>query len=69
MTTLAKSSRPWPGATGAANAALESRTIADHYKPAFHVAGPPGMVAAMRDALSRTGIHADDIRSEGLYGY
>jgi ferredoxin-NADP reductase len=35
----------------------------------YYVAGPPAMVAALRDTLERAGADADDVRSEEFYGY
>jgi hypothetical protein len=35
----------------------------------YYVVGPPGMVAATREALRRREIREDDVRTEELYGY
>ena len=37
--------------------------------PIFYVAGPPGMVEAMRITLDQAGIEDTDVRSEEFFGY
>jgi ferredoxin-NADP reductase len=37
--------------------------------PIFYVAGPPGMVEAMRVTLDKAGVEDTDIRSEEFFGY
>lgn len=37
--------------------------------PVFYVAGPPGLVAAVRTALAEAGIEDDDVRGEEFFGY
>jgi ferredoxin-NADP reductase len=37
--------------------------------PIFYVAGPPAMVEAIKQVLSRIGIDEDDVRSEDFVGY
>ena len=50
-------------------AELVRHAVGDLSAPIFYVAGPPGMVEAMRQTLSGAGIDDDDIRSEEFYGY
>lgn len=69
MTEMAKSSRPWEGETGLINEDLVKKVVGDPSVPIYYVAGPPGMVEAMRQTLNRAGIDDDDIRSEAFYGY
>ena len=37
--------------------------------PIYYLAGPPGMVEAMKAILARRGIGGDDVRSEEFFGY
>ena len=37
--------------------------------PIYYIAGPPPMVAAMRQTLVSAGIDEDDIRAEEFAGY
>ena len=69
MTEMNASTRPWAGRTGKINAGLlrEVGRVAD--APIYYIAGPPGMVDAMRRTLTNVGIADDDIRSEEFHGY
>ena len=69
MTGMAKSSRAWDGDTGLVDAPMVKRIVAALLAPIYYLAGPPGMVAAMRETLARAGIDDDDVRSEEFYGY
>lgn len=69
MTAMAQSHLPWTGETGRIDEALVRRVAAELANPVHYVAGPPAMVAALRDELEDSGIDADDIRSEEFYGY
>jgi ferredoxin-NADP reductase len=69
MTDMAQSRRPWMGETGKIDEAVVRRVAAELVNPVYYVAGPPGMVAALRDELEDSGIDGDDIRSEEFYGY
>jgi ferredoxin-NADP reductase len=37
--------------------------------PIYYVAGPPPMVAGMREMLVGSGVNEDDVRTEGIAGY
>jgi ferredoxin-NADP reductase len=69
MTDMAQSSLPWTGETGRIDEALVRRATENLAEPIYYVAGPPAMVAALRDDLEDSGIDPDDIRSEEFYGY
>lgn len=69
MTQMAKSSQPWTGETGMFDANMLKRAISDLPDPVVYLAGPPEMVAAIRQVLSGAGIDDDDIRTEEFYGY
>jgi ferredoxin-NADP reductase len=38
-------------------------------EPVYYTAGPPALVAAMKDLLSEHGVSEDDINSEDFSGY
>jgi len=69
MTRMGDSSSPWQGETGPIDEALLKRTAAELAAPIYYVAGPPAMVAGLRETLGRAGVDDDDIRSEDFYGY
>jgi len=69
MTQMDASQQPWSGETGLIDAAkikLASEGLAD---PIHYLAGPPGMVEALRETLEEAGVDEDDIRSEEFFGY
>ena len=69
MTKMSQSARQWDGETGLIDEHLVRRVVGNLSAPIYYLVGPPGMVEAMRQALNRTGINDDDIRSEEFYGY
>jgi len=69
MTRMGNSSEPWSGATGAIDAKLLREVSAEQAAPIYYLAGPPAMVAAMRQTLNDAGVDDDDLRSEEFYGY
>lgn len=69
MTLMSSSSQPWTGPQGLIDAAVVKRATDELTKPIYYLAGPPGMVEAMRQTLNDAGINDDDIRSEEFYGY
>jgi ferredoxin-NADP reductase len=48
---------------------LLSRHLAVLQGPIYYIAGPPAMVAAMRQTLVSAGVEEDDIRTEEFGGY
>ncbi len=69
MTQMKESSCPWSGATGLIDQDLVKRVSSELAAPIYYIAGPPSMVAALRETLNHAGINDDDIRSEEFYGY
>jgi len=59
----------WQGELGHISEPMLTRWLPDFQVPIFYVAGPPGMVAAMRHMLSEVGVSDDDIRAEEFAGY
>ena len=69
MTEMGKSSRPWRGKTGLVDKAMLSEAIGDLNAPIYYIAGPGGMLNAMRKMLLDAGVNEDDIRAEEFAGY
>lgn len=69
MTQPEKSHREWHGKTGYINEGMLSEVIPDLRMPIYYSAGPPEMVAAMRQMLEDIGVSEDDIRTEDFAGY
>ena len=69
MTEMSKSSRPWPGETGFINREMLAKYLPGLQGPIYYIAGPPGMVTAMRQMLVQASVDEDDIRTEEFAGY
>ncbi len=69
MTSMDKSSRPWNGERGFIDKNMLGRYLNDLATPIYYMAGPPGMVTAMRKMLAEAGIDEDNIRFEEFPGY
>lgn len=69
MTEMDKSQRQWKGERGFINKALLTEHLPALQGPIYYVAGPPGMVTAMRGMLIEAGADEDDIRTEEFAGY
>lgn len=69
MTEMEKSKRPWKGETGFIDKVMLARFISDLAAPIYYIAGPPAMVAAMKQVLTGAGVNEDEIRSEDFAGY
>lgn len=69
MTRMATSVRQWDGETRPMREDLLRNLAGGLVAPICYVAGPPPMVAAVRQALNRAGVDDDDIRSEEFHGY
>lgn len=69
MTEMAKSKQEWHEETGRFTKAMLSKYINDLSLPIYYVAGPRGMVAAIRKTLSESGVNDDNIRTEEFTGY
>jgi ferredoxin-NADP reductase len=69
MTSSGKSSTPWDGETGYVNKPMLVKYVGDLAEPVYYLAGPPGLVAGMRDMLSEAGVQDDEVNSEDFSGY
>jgi ferredoxin-NADP reductase len=69
MTEMSKSSKEWKGETVLIDKEMLSRHLTVLQGPIYYIAGPPPMVAAMRQTLVIAGIEEDDIRAEEFAGY
>jgi ferredoxin-NADP reductase len=69
MTEMAKSNRAWSGETGFIDDKMVRKHVADPSSAISYLAGPPAMVAAMRQMLVTAGADEDNIRTEEFSGY
>ena len=69
MTEMEKSQRTWDGERGVINREMLAKHLPSLEEPVFYVAGPPAMVAAMRQMLIAAQVDEDDIRTEEFFGY
>jgi ferredoxin-NADP reductase len=69
MTQMAKSKAAWSGESRMIDAAMVKGAITGLAHPIAYLAGPPAMVAALREALVAAGLDEDDIRTEEFFGY
>jgi ferredoxin-NADP reductase len=69
MTEMSKSKKEWKGETALIDKEMLSRHLATLQGPIYYIAGPPTMVAAMRQTLVSSGVEEDDIRTEEFAGY
>ena len=61
--------RHWRGEVGHITEPMLTKSLPDLQIPLFYIAGPPGMVTAMRLILGEAGVSDDDIRAEEFAGY
>ena len=69
VTQPEKAKMPWQGETGRISIQMLSKWIPDLSIPIYYIAGPPGMVTDVREALIGSGIAEEDIRAEEFFGY
>jgi len=69
MTEMSKSKKEWKGEVVPIGRAMLSRNLTTLQGPIYYSAGPPAMVAAMKEMLVSAGIDEDDIRTEDFAGY
>jgi ferredoxin-NADP reductase len=59
----------WRGELGHITGLMLTKWLPDFQTPIFYLAGPPGMVAGMRQILCEADVSDDDIRAEEFAGY
>lgn len=69
MTEMEKSKCNWSGERSFINREMLIKHFCDLQGPIYYVAGPPAMVAAAREMLTKANIDEDDIRTEEFGGY
>jgi ferredoxin-NADP reductase len=67
--TTAEESLSWEGERGHIDAAMLQRHVDRTTGPIYYIAGPPGMVQALRAMLIGSGVDEDDVRIEEFTGY
>lgn len=69
MTDMANSHQAWNGKTGFIDEPMLRTELPGLAGPIYYIAGPPAMVAAMRQMLLSAGVDEDDLRTEEFAGY
>lgn len=69
MTAMDKSQQEWNGETGRIDRKMLDSYLKKFRGPIYYVAGPPSLVAAMRQVLAGVSVDPDDIISEDFVGY
>lgn len=69
MTHMDESQREWKGERGLIDGKMVAKYVPSLQRPIYYVAGPPGMVTAMRQMLVAAGVDEDDLRTEEFAGY
>lgn len=69
MTEMENSKMCWNGEVGFIDREMLVKHFCDLRGPIYYAAGPPAMVAAMRQLLIKLGVDEDDIRTEEFGGY
>lgn len=69
MTEMSKSKKEWKGERGFINKEMLTRYLSYLQGPIYYTAGPPALVAAMRQILTASCVYEDDIRAEEFAGY
>ncbi len=69
MTEMEKSNATWEGERGYIDGDMLKRHLPADANPVYYLAGPQGMVTAMRTMLNENGVSNDDIRFEEFAGY
>ncbi len=69
MSEMEKSKLNWSGERGFINREMVVKHFCDLKGPIYYIAGPPAMVAATREMLTKAGVDEDDVRTEEFGGY
>ncbi len=69
MTEMERSKQNWSGERGFINREMLANHFCDLNGPIYYIAGPPAMVAAIRQVLIKADVNEDDIRTEEFAGY
>ena len=69
MTDMSRSDRSWQGETRVINQEMLAKHLKSAASPIYYMAGPPGMVRAMRTLLHGMRVDDVDIRTEEFAGY
>jgi ferredoxin-NADP reductase len=69
MTATPGSGDTWSGERGHIDAGMLRRHLNGLADPIYYIAGPPGMVQALRTMLIASGVDEDDVRIEEFTGY
>jgi ferredoxin-NADP reductase len=59
----------WAHERGRINPDMLTRHVPDLQQAVYYLAGPPGMVAGMRELLNSAGVNEDNLKTEEFAGY
>lgn len=59
----------WRYESGIINKEMLTKYLTDVQSPIYYLAGPPGMVAAMRQLTEQLGVSEDNVKTEDFAGY
>ena len=66
LVTMSKPSPEWTGATGRLSKELLNQWVPDLKSRRVHICGPPGMMEAVKTALSEAGVPEDQVKTEAF---
>src|SRR5207245_10740829 len=70
IATITEARHPgWGYELGRVNKEMLTRYVPDLHQAIYYLAGPPGMVAGMRELLDSLGISEDNLKTEEFAGY
>jgi len=69
ITSPERLQKPWQGERGRINQTMLKRYLEDLATAIYYIAGPPGLVAAMREVLQAAGIDSNRIHADEFTGY
>ena len=69
MVEMDKSKQPWSGETGFLDRAMLERHLKSLGESVYYIAGPPGLVEAMRKMLAGAGVAGDATHTDEFFGY
>jgi ferredoxin-NADP reductase len=69
MVEMDKSSKPWTGEKGFLDRAMLERHLKSLGGKVYYIAGPPGLVEAMKKMLTAAAVAEDAIHTDEFFGY
>jgi ferredoxin-NADP reductase len=60
---------PWKGERGFLDRAMLERALGNLLEPTYYLAGPPGMVEALKKMVLEAGVPQEHVRTDEFFGY